>query len=88
MALYRKAIYDGHRTPVGGGKLDPQQGDLMTSYVKHLSLAFGLAVLGVAIALGGIYLGEMDDAPGASVAGIVLMVVAVVFAVRIARRKT
>lgn len=60
----------------------------MTSSAKNLSLAFGLAVLGVAIALGGIYVGELDDAPGAGVGGIVIMVVALVFAVRIARRKT
>jgi len=51
-------------------------------------MAGGLVVLGVAVALGGITLGESDDAPGASLAGIVLMVVAVFFAVRIARRKT
>ena len=60
----------------------------MTSSAKNSSLAFGLVIIGVAIALGGIYLGEMDDAPGASLAGILLMIVAVVFAVRIARRKT
>lgn len=70
------------------GTLDPQQGDLMTSSAKNLSIAFGLAVLGVAIALGGIYVGELDDAPGASVGGLAIMVVALVFAVRIARRKT
>ena len=60
----------------------------MTSSAKNLIMAFGLVVLGVAVALGGITLGEWDDAPGASLAGIVLMVVAVFFAVRVARRKT
>ena len=59
----------------------------MTSSVKNLSIAFGLAVLGVAVALGGIYVGELDDAPGASFGGFFLMIVAMVFAVRIARRK-
>ena len=60
----------------------------MTSSAKNLIMAFGLVVLGVAVALGGITLGEWDDAPGASLAGILLMVVAVFFAVRVARRKT
>ncbi|HJR70812.1 MAG TPA: hypothetical protein VKA43_12275 [Gammaproteobacteria bacterium] len=60
----------------------------MRSSAKNLSLAFGLVVIGVAIALLGIYVGELDDAPGAAVGGIVLMIVAVAFAVRIARRKT
>jgi len=34
-----------------------------------------------------IYLGETDDAPGASVAGILLLIGAVVLAVRTLRRK-
>lgn len=60
----------------------------MQSSVKNWVMASGLIILGVAVALGGITLGEWDDAPGASLAGIVLMVVAMFFAVRIARRKT
>ena len=60
----------------------------MQSSVKNWVVAGCLVVLGVAVALGGITLGEWDDAPGASFTGIGLMVVAVFFAVRIARRKT
>jgi len=60
----------------------------MQSSVKNWVMAVGLAVIGVAIALAGITVGELDDAPGAGVGGLVLMVIAVVVAVRIARRKT
>ena len=56
--------------------------------VRNLSLALGLVAIGVAIAAGGIYLGDTDDAPGASLMGILLMIGAMVLAVRIARRKT
>lgn len=59
----------------------------MKSSVKNLLLGLGLAVIGVAVAAAGIFVGEYDDAPGASLMGIVLMIVAVVFGVRIARRK-
>ena len=56
--------------------------------VKNLGLALGLVVIGVAVAAGGIYLGETDDAPGASLVGILLMIGAVALAVRTARRKS
>jgi len=46
-----------------------------------------LVVLGLAIAAAGIYVGEMDDAPGAALIGILLMFGAVVLAVRTARRR-
>ena len=59
---------------------------MMTS-TTNLASALGLVALGVAIAAAGIYLGETDDAPGASLAGILLMIGAVVLAVRAARRK-
>ncbi|WP_038169742.1 hypothetical protein [Verrucomicrobium sp. BvORR106] len=49
--------------------------------------ALGLAVIGVALAAGGIYVGETDDAPGAALLGLLLMIAALVFAVRIARQK-
>jgi hypothetical protein len=60
----------------------------MQSSVKNWVKAVVLVVIGLAIAVAGVLVGEYDDAPGAGVGGIVLMVVAVVFAVRIARRKT
>ena len=60
----------------------------MRSSVRNLSMALGLVAIGVAIAGAGIYLGETDDAPGASLIGILLMIGAVALGVRIARRKT
>ena len=55
--------------------------------IANLVSALGLVVIGVAIAAGGIYLGDTDDAPGASLMGILLMIGAVALAVRTARRK-
>jgi hypothetical protein len=51
------------------------------------ALALSVLALGIAVCAGAIYIGEMDDAPGASLAGILLMIASVVFAVKIARRK-
>jgi len=56
--------------------------------VTNVFLALGIVAIGVAICAGAIYLGETDDAPGASLAGILLLIGAVVLAVRTARRKT
>ena len=53
----------------------------------NLVMALGVVALGIGIAAGGIYLGETDDAPGASLAGILLMIGAVVLGVRIGLRK-
>ena len=50
-------------------------------------MTLGLAVIGVALGAAGIYIGDTDDAPGAALIGIVLMVTMVVFAVKTARRK-
>ena len=55
---------------------------------KNLVMALGLMAIGIALAAGGIYVGETDDAPGAALIGILLMVGAMVLGVRIARRKT
>lgn len=60
----------------------------MTAASANLAKAIGIAVLGIAIAVGAVILGEYDDAPGASLAGILLMLGSFVLAVRIARRKT
>jgi hypothetical protein len=49
--------------------------------------AFALITLGLAIAAMGIYVAEADDAPGAAVIGILLMVVAVVLGVKAARNR-
>lgn len=55
---------------------------------KNIALAIGVVAIGIAIAAAGIYFGETDDAPGASLVGIVLMLGAVALGVRIALRKT
>jgi hypothetical protein len=49
--------------------------------------ALCFVAVGVAIAAAGIYVGEADDAPGAALIGIVLMIGALALAVRAARRK-
>jgi hypothetical protein len=54
----------------------------------NLVKAGGVVAIGVAIAAAGIYLGETDDAPGAALVGILLMIAAVVFGVRTALRRT
>lgn len=60
----------------------------MKSSVTNLVKAIGLVTIGVAICAAGIYIGETDDAPGAALMGILLMIGAVALGVRIARRKT
>ena len=55
--------------------------------MKYIT-ALGLVVIGVALAAAGIYVGETDDAPGAALLGILLMIATLVFAVRIVRRKS
>lgn len=64
------------------------QDDLMKPSTKNLILAIGLASIGVALAAGGIYVGETDDAPGAALLGLLLMIGLMVLAVKTARRKT
>ena len=61
--------------------------NIMKSPVANSVVALSLVVLGVAVAAAGIYVGETDDAPGAALMGILLMIVALVFGVRIYRRK-
>jgi drug/metabolite transporter (DMT)-like permease len=50
-------------------------------------MASGLAVVGLAIAAAGIYVAETDDAPGAALMGLLLLIVALVFSVKISRRR-
>jgi hypothetical protein len=59
----------------------------MTSAVLNRVKAFILVALGLAIAAMGIYVAEADDAPGAAGLGMLLMVAAVVLAVRAARNR-
>lgn len=60
----------------------------MNPSVTNLVKALGLAAIGVAVAAAGIYVGDTDDAPGAALMGILLMIGAVALAVRTARRTT
>jgi len=46
----------------------------------------GIVAVGVTAAAGGIYVGDTDDAPGAALMGIMLMIGAVVLGVRRLRR--
>ena len=55
--------------------------------MRKQSKAFGLIALGAAIGAAGIYIGDTDDAPGAALLGILLMIGAVTLGVRVARRK-
>ena len=64
-----------------------KQGDHMKYSVTNILIALGLIAIGVGIAVAGIYLGETDDAPGAALIGILLMIGAVALGVRTARRK-
>ena len=50
-------------------------------------IGLGLVATGVAVGAAGIYVGDTDDAPGAALIGIVLMIGAAVLGVRTACRK-
>lgn len=60
----------------------------MKPSIKNLIMALGLGAIGVALAAGGIYVGETDDAPGAALLGLLLMIGLMILAVKTARRKT
>ena len=57
---------------------------MKTTVMKPVK-AFTFIALGLAIAAMGIYVAGADDAPGAAVGGMLLMVAGVVFGVRAAR---
>ena len=59
----------------------------MKPSLTNVLLALGRIAIGVGIAVIGIYIGETDDAPGAALIGILLMIGAVALGVRTARRK-
>ena len=59
----------------------------MKTPVMNPVKAFTLIALGLAIAAMGIYVADADDAPGAAVIGMLLMVVGVVLGVRAARNR-
>ena len=55
---------------------------------KENLIAAGLVAAGIAFAAAGIHVGEIDDAPGAALIGIVLLIGSLVLAVRMVRRRT
>lgn len=59
----------------------------MTSSVARYVAASALVALGAVVGAIGILVGELDDAPGGALIGIVLMIAAVTIGVRTARRK-
>jgi hypothetical protein len=58
----------------------------MKSSVTNLVTALSIVAIGIVIGAAGIYIGETDDAPGAALIGIVLMIGAVALGIRTARR--
>ena len=63
------------------------EGFLVKSSVTNLVMPLSLVAIGVAIGAAGIYVGDTDDAPGAALIGILLMIGAVALGVRTAWRK-
>lgn len=59
----------------------------MRSSVPNAVMAVALVAIGLAVGAAGIYVGDTDDAPGAALLGILLMVGAVALGVRTARRR-
>lgn len=53
-------------------------------YIKALCIV----AVGVVLCITLIWIGDYDDAPGASLLGVLLLIVSFVVAIRIARRKT
>ena len=68
-------------------RVQPLKGTLMKSSITNVLIALGIISIGVGIAAAGIYMGEIDDAPGAALIGILLMISAVALGVRTALRK-
>ena len=58
----------------------------MKSTFTNLVLGLSIIAVGIAIGASGIYLGEIDDAPGAALIGILLTIGAIALGVRTARR--
>jgi hypothetical protein len=65
----------------------PLKGRFGKFSATNLPMAFGLVVIGIALGAAGIYVGDTDDAPGAALVGIVLMLGLVALGVRTAQRK-
>ncbi len=59
----------------------------LKSSTPNFIRAGGFVLIGLTLAAAGIYVGHTDDAPGAALLGILLMIGAIALAGRIARRK-
>ena len=59
----------------------------MKSSLTNVLMAIAFIAIGVGIAAAGIYIGDTDDAPGAALIGILLMIGAVALGLRTARRR-
>lgn len=93
MTRFRRAISSRFH---GGFILPSRTGDTVDAMENNVNggimkptagTACALGALGVALAAGGIYVGETDDAPGAALLGLLLMLGLVALGVKIARRK-
>lgn len=60
----------------------------MRASSANLVLGVLFVVIGLALGAAGIYVGDTDDAPGAGLLGLALMIGAVALGVRTARRRT
>jgi hypothetical protein len=60
----------------------------MKTSVTNVLITLGLIAIGAGIAAAGIYIGETDDAPGAALIGILLMIGVVALGLRTARLNT
>ncbi len=60
----------------------------MKSSFKNVFKFLCFIIIGLCIAAAGLYIGETDDAPGAALIGILLMISVVMFGVRTFKNKT
>mgnify|MGYP000120579901 FL=1 len=60
----------------------------MTYSARNMSTALTIVSFGVILGAAGVYIGEIDDAPGMMLIGMLLMVGCSVYGVRVALRKS
>ena len=59
---------------------------MSTSVLKWIPVAL-LAAFGVSFAAAGFYVAQTDDAPGVALIGLILMMVSLTFAIKLARKR-
>lgn len=72
---------------ISASTLGRREREPMKSSPTKLVMAVGLITVGVALAAAGVFIGEIDDAPGAALIGILLMIGMVALGVKTARRR-